>query len=79
MTLSEILKKNVEGLPLREQARIFSEAFRASPKAQAERRKAADEAFGCLSEDAGEAMEAALWAGRRMLPETPVDLDERQQ
>jgi len=74
--LSELLKKNVEGLPLREQARLFSEAYRANPKAQEERARAARETFGCLSEEDGEAMEAALWAGRQMLPETPVDLDE---
>lgn len=75
MKLADFVKKNVGELPLREQVRIFSEAFRASPTAQNERRRAWENTFGCLSEETGKAMDSALWTGRRILPETSVDLD----
>ena len=51
---------------MREQARIFSESFRASAKAQEERVEAAKETYGSLSEEEGRAMEEALHWGRRM-------------
>jgi hypothetical protein len=66
MKLADLVKKNVERLPMREQARIFSESFRASTKAQDERAAAAKETFGSLSEAEGRAMEEALRWGRRI-------------
>jgi len=68
MKLADLVKKNVECLPMREQARIFSESFRASAKAQDERVAAAKETFGRLSEAEGSAMEEALRWGRRIEP-----------
>ena len=52
MKLADLVKKNVERLPMREQARVFSESFRSSVKAQEERVAAAKETFGALSDDA---------------------------
>ncbi len=69
MPLANLVKKNVERLPMREQARIFSESFRASAKAQDERVTAAKETFGSLGEAEGRAMEEALRWGRRIEPE----------
>ena len=66
MKLADLVKKNVECLPMREQARIFSESFRASAKAQDERAAAAKEAFGSLSEADARAMEEALRWSRRV-------------
>ena len=68
MTLADLVKKNVERLPMREQARIFSESFRASAKAQEERFAAARETFASLSEAEGRAMEEALRWGRPVEP-----------
>lgn len=64
MTIADLVKKNVEYLPMREQARIFSESFRASVRAQEERAAAAKETFGSLTEAEGRAMEEALRSGR---------------
>ena len=69
MTLADLVKKNVECLPMREQARMFSESFRASAKAQDERVAAGKETFGSLSEAEGRTMEEALRWGRRIEPE----------
>ena len=66
MTLAELVKKNVECLPMREQARIFSESFRASAKAQEERVMMAKETCGGLSEADGRTMEEVLRWGRRI-------------
>ena len=68
MTLADLVKKNVECLPMREQARIFSESFRASAKAQEERVAAAKETFRSLNDTEGSAMEEALRWGRRIEP-----------
>ncbi len=68
MTLADLVKKNMERLPMREQARIFSESFRASAKAQEERMAGAKETYGSLSEAEGRAMEEALDWGRRIEP-----------
>jgi hypothetical protein len=68
MTLADLVKKNVECLPMREQARIFSESFRASTKAQEERVMVAKETCGGLSEAEGRAMEEALRWGRQVEP-----------
>ena len=69
ITLAELVKKNVECLPMREQARLFSESFRASAKAQDERVAAGKETFGGLNEAGGRTMEEALRWGRRIEPE----------
>jgi hypothetical protein len=66
MKLADLVKKNVERLPMREQARVFSESFRSSVKAQEERVAAAKETFGALSDEEGRAMEEALHWGRRI-------------
>lgn len=76
MASGDLVRKNLEGLPPREQVRICSEAFRANPAAQEARRKAWEESFGCLNEETGQAMEEALWAGRHLLPETEVDVSD---
>ena len=68
MSLADLVKKNVECLPMREQARIFSESFRASAKAQKERVAAARDTFASLSEAEGRAMEEALRWGRQVEP-----------
>jgi len=68
MTLADLVKKNVERLPMREQARIFSESFRASAKAQEERVEAAKKTFASLSEAEGTTMEEALRWGRQIEP-----------
>jgi hypothetical protein len=74
MKLADLVKKNVESLPMREEARIFSESFRASPKAQEERAAAAKETFGRLSETEGKAMEEALRWGRSIGPEAQPEI-----
>jgi hypothetical protein len=68
MTLADLVKKNVKCLPMREQARIFSESFRGSAKAQEDRAAAAKETFASLSEAESGAMEEALRWGRRIEP-----------
>lgn len=77
MKLADI-KEDVRGLPLREQVRLISEAFRASPEAQEARRKAFEATAGCLSEETGRAMEESLWWGRQLIPETKVDFSDSE-